>query len=532
MSVWIQDAYERILPESPAGVTTHAAIEGTLGETIAFQVGVRPADRLGEITVELEGRLAAGATVRLAELVPLRRHTIDTEVGMMEGHAPGFVPDPLVSWRGVPFEGSVSRCLWVSLALPGEPGASEVAVTVRSGQQVLGRVVAGVTVWPCRLAEHTLPVTNWFYSDALVDWYRVEPFSEGYWTLVERYFRNMVEHGQTAIYTPLFTPPLDHKKRDLQLVGVTREPDGSFRFDWSLLRRWLALAQACGFRHIEMSHLFSQWGAAHAIRILVRQDGKLVPLFAPETPAASPPVRAFFERFLPELVSLLKAEGLFERTIFHLSDEPKEADLDRYRAVREMVREIVPEVRVTEALSRIDFYRHGLVDDPVPLISDLKPFLDEGLRPWTYYCCTPRGAYPNRFLDVPLYRQRILGAMLFRFGLTGFLHWGLNYWYRGGTTELIDPYQVTDAHRWPSWTAGDPFIVYPGEDGPVDSIRWETFRSAMNDYRLLEAAAASCGRETVQAWLSRIETTAAWPRSSQYLRDLRLRALRSVARPA
>ena len=33
--------------------------------------------------------------------------------------------------------------------------------------------------------------------------------------------------------------------------------------------------------------------------------------------------------------------------------------------------------------------------------------------------------------------------------------------------------------------AGDPWIVYPGKDGPLDSIRFEAMRDGIADYELL-----------------------------------------------
>ena len=47
---------------------------------------------------------------------------------------------------------------------------------------------------------------------------------------------------------------------------------------------------------------------------------------------------------------------------------------------------------------------------------------------------------------------------------------------------------MTDAHAWPKWAHGDPFVVYPGPDGPIDSIRWEVFAESLQDYALLQMA--------------------------------------------
>ena len=35
--------------------------------------------------------------------------------------------------------------------------------------------------------------------------------------------------------------------------------------------------------------------------------------------------------------------------------------------------------------------------------------------------------------------------------------------------------------------AGDPWIVYPGKYGPLDSIRFEAMRDSIADYALLQA---------------------------------------------
>ena len=42
--------------------------------------------------------------------------------------------------------------------------------------------------------------------------------------------------------------------------------------------------------------------------------------------------------------------------------------------------------------------------------------------------------------------------------------------------------------HWPILPIGDPFVVYPGNDGPLDSIRWENFAEGLQDYALLQSA--------------------------------------------
>jgi len=539
VKVWIQDEFERITPQSPPQGRKRLVVRHARGEVISFQVGVRPDRTLWVWEVSLGGSLARRARVRLAELVPIKHHSLNTPPELTQGLAPGFTADPLVEPRcrphGTALAAGESRCFWVTLRLPNAApkDGGDVSVTVASEGKTLGRVVAKVEVLPFTLPKFDLPYTQWFYSDALADWYETEPFSRLYWTMVERYFRNMTDHGQTMIYTPLFTPPLDTKKRDLQLVDVTEAGRGRYRFGWGKLRRWLRLARDCGFRYFEMSHLFSQWGAKYAIRILVRKpDGRVRPLCRPHAAATCGTYRRFLEQFLPALLRVLRREGIYDRCMFHLADEP-EANNDgsgqaNYEKVRRLVRHIVPQVKVFEAIGSYDTYERGLVDNPVPVLPLVPEFLARGVRPYAYHACCEQGTLPNRYLDYPLYRLRVIGLMLFRFGIRGFLHWGLNYWYRSQTTELINPYLLTDSCAWPMWGQGEGFVVYPGADGPVDSIRWEAYRAAVDDYRFVAAAAKKAGNEKALALLGEIAAPGEFPQNADFLRKVRGRAIRMI----
>ena len=51
----------------------------------------------------------------------------------------------------------------------------------------------------------------------------------------------------------------------------------------------------------------------------------------------------------------------------------------------------------------------------------------------------------------------------------------------------------------------------------MDSIRWEVFRAAMDDYRLLKLADEKVGRDRVAGLLDAIRSPAQYPRSSDYL---------------
>ncbi len=125
----------------------------------------------------------------------------------------------------------------------------------------------------------------------------------------------------------------------------------------------------------------------------------------------------------------------------------------------------------------------GSIDVWVPLPQhfegDIKFFQERrkaGDEVWFYTCLTPKGEYMNRFLDYPLIKTRLLHWANFKYGLTGYLHWGFNYWHG-------DPFKDLQSDWLPP---GDSHIVYPGKRGPLSSIRLEALRDGVEDFELLK----------------------------------------------
>ncbi|MBR0056920.1 MAG: DUF4091 domain-containing protein, partial [Kiritimatiellae bacterium] len=346
----------------------------------------------------------------------------------------------------------------------------------------------GVRVHGVRLAPRTgFDVTHWLYADCLMDSYGTGGFDETFWRILPAYFRDMVSHGQNFLYVPLFTPPLDGLKRPSQLLRVRRRHGGGWDFDWADVRRYIRLAKKCGFSVFEWCHLFAQWGCRNALRIYEGQGEGERLLWPADTAATSATYRRFLARLLPELRGFLRDERILGASRFHLSDEPHGDEARaNYAAARGMVREIAPWMRFMDALSQIEFAREGLVDTPVAIINKALDFHTAGIPAWCYYCCWPRGEHLNHLMDTPLAKVGMHGFLFWRWPFQGFLHWGYNYWNKRGTRQPIDPLLVSDAGAWPDWAYGDPFLVYPGPDGPIDSMRWEVFAEAMQDYALLQ----------------------------------------------
>ncbi|MBA3847570.1 MAG: DUF4091 domain-containing protein [Planctomycetes bacterium] len=428
--------------------------------------------------------------VRRVGAVPMPHYNTKTAAKHRDGRGvlPGMVPDPLIDGELHHFAPGEGSAFWVSLSVPLEtkPGRHAITVELQPKDGAVQTLRTTIEVAAVALKPRVgMPMTHWFHVDCLADRYGVAPYDESFWPLCEKYVRNYVEHGLDCLYVPVFTPPLDGvRKPEVQLLGVTRAGQG-WRFDWSRVERWIAMARRCGVRTFEWSHLFTQWGVERALRIYDASSGTPTLLWPAETGATSDIYRGFLAAFLPELKRFLDRNDLVADSFFHVSDEPHGAHLANYRAARAMLRELAPWMTVMDALSEIEFGAEGLVDHPIPVLSSVPAYRERGIDCWAYYCCWPRGAFLNRLLDTPLTTVAMHGFLFHATRVQGFLHWGFNYWYRFQTTELIDPFQVSDAGGWPSWAHGDTFVVYPGVDGPIDSIRWEIFAEAMQDLALM-----------------------------------------------
>ena len=455
---------------------------------------------------------------------------------------PGLFPDLLMPYTdSMPVVIGQWRSLWVEVRIPEDiaPGNYPIRITLTSADDTACHAseTFQLEVLAPVLPAQTLIHTEWFHNDCLAVHYKVPVFSEEHWTLIENYMAAAARYGMNMILVPLFTPPLDTavggERPTVQLVDVIRE-EGYYRFGFDRLKRYLDLAARCGMQYFEMSHLFTQWGAKAAPKILVqKEDGTLERLFGWDTPATSPEYTTFLQAFLPALQAFLRQEGRLDQSFFHLSDEPSLEHLESYRAARESVRALLDGCRVIDALSDYDFYQQGLVPHPIPSVDRAAEFLDHGVRDlWTYYCCGQVQQVSNRMTAMPSARNRILGWQLFKFEMKGFLHWGYNFWFTRFSHHAIDPFFCTDAED--AFPSGDPFLVYPGEDGhPLPSIRQLVFQEALQDMRALQLLEQRQSHKAVSDWLDSLcrepLTFSAYPRETDWILEAREAVNRKLA---
>lgn len=511
---------------------------GAGGEFAAFQLAMK-SDLNWCVRIEAESELKPFIRLREVGLVPcdIPANAKDDFVLSSE---PGYFPDPLCELA----DGDTIRltldnwhAVWVTVAIP--PGFPAGKYPIRFHFSIppmpcfpwetptLDRdLEVAFEVLPYDLPPQKLLNINWFHADCIMEFYRTGAWTPRHWELLERYMRNMFEHGGNVLYTPLWPIPLDvavgHRRPDCQLLTVT-EREGRYRFDFTRLEQWLTLARGIGFRHFEMTHLFSQWGVKSAPRVIVNGESR----FGWECAADAPEYAAFLRALLPELTALFDRLGLQGKVFFHISDEPPLKFLDNYLRAAALVRPLLGDYPVIDALSDVDFYRTGAIREPIPATPRFADFSALSLpRRWVYYCGDYERGVPNRQLGLPSMRNRVFGILAYAEKIDGFLQWGYNFWFSQNSLDW-HPDVWRDPTCGRGFSGGGAFNVYPGPDGPVDSLHYEVFREGLQDLRVCQLLESRIGRDGVMALLQKdLEKPLAldcYPRSAEWLLAVRRR---------
>ncbi|MDD6174716.1 MAG: hypothetical protein PUC59_03000, partial [Firmicutes bacterium] len=287
----------RVFPdEEPQAKPECGKLTALRGETVSFQAAVRLCGAAGK--AKISAAAAPGVSVRLREVVaapsnyPCHPTQLDDNY---ERTAPGLFPDIL---REMP-DGETRlnawwKAFWIDVETTADTPAGEYPVTV-TVEQVTGpwdaavqpvSAQTAVTVFAAELPEQTLLRTEWFHADCLADYYRVPAFSEEHWRILESFRRTAASRGINMILTPTFTQPLDTavggERTTVQLVDVFQN-DGKWSFGFDKLGRWIDILDRQGVEYIEISHLFTQWGAKHAPKVMATVDGEYKKVFGWET---------------------------------------------------------------------------------------------------------------------------------------------------------------------------------------------------------------------------------------------------------
>ena len=487
--------------------------KGTMlrGERFSYQISLK-SDAYAIGNIRIESPLPEYIRIYQVEQSVMDAPVIDKveEPGYITTE-PGLMPDLLV-----PIENNslfsvnvTGKTLWLEVNLPNDMAAGEYEInfayeTFDFAEPDTTRAVAAtktmtIEVLPLTKKEQSLIYTRWFYADCIADYHNVPIYSDEHFDLIEAYMREAVDVGINMMLVPIHTPPLDTaigtERPCVQLVDIKKVGD-EYIFGFEKLHRFIDICKRAGIRYYEMAHMFSQWGAKRAANIMVEENGVKSYMFGWHVASTDTAYTDFLKQYVSAISRELELLGIAENSYFHISDEPSIDRIDAYRTAIEAIRPFIRNCHTFDALSSKEFYEQGLVECPVTIVSHIHEFLPLNVPDqWVYYCCEPQKTYTNSFMAMPSSRTRILGVLIYKYGIKGFLHWGFNFYNSIVSYYKINPYVTTssDGHH----PSGDSFIVYPAKNGAYPSIRGKVTYEAIGDLDLCRTLEEYIGRDEV-----------------------------------
>lgn len=535
--IWLDSMAKVFYDEEPVESIEGECPSFFVNEVFSVQLGIKSTDESDNDQAEIEigGLLAPFTRLREVVSVPVRYAGKARHTGEYLRKAPGLFPDLLKDikdgklrlisgyWQALHFTFDLRNAGKTKLNF----GKNNLIVTIKTEGNEYKKEIE-LEVLRGELPRLSIYHTEWFHADCLADYYGVESLSERHWEIMANFIRHYGKSGMNTILVPTFTPPLDTEvggeRTTVQLVEVHKN-GSSYSFIFDKVKRFIDICLESGIEYFEMAHLFTQWGANAAPKVMAYTEGELKKIFGWETDSEGEEYTHFLSFYLPALIKKLDEWGLNGKVFFHLSDEPDENCIEKYSRLRKRIAPFLGGYPILDAVSRYSFVERGIVDRPVPGNNHLEPFLENKVKGlWTYYCCAQGDKVPNRFMSMPSARNRIMGVLLYYFDIKGFLHWGYNFYNSQYSIEHINPYAVTDAGG--AFQAGDAFLVYPGVDGkPEDSLRMMALNEGFQDYRALVKYEEKVGREEVISLIERLFggklSMENYPASYKYIEDLR-----------
>lgn len=289
-------------------------------------------------------------------------------------------------------------------------------------------------------------------SKPIPDYYDYELYSDDWW----HYIGELAKASKALHINVLWIPGIPL----LQTAGSKRISQEKWHFDFKYLEKYVDtfLANGSYNRIIFQDIIVPVHGKA--IKGL-DENGKLVRFDIPGEDA-----ELWAKNFYTALYDFFKRKRLLNYLMMHLQDEPHSTEYWIWG--QERCAKYMPGVKCSEPLDfsvakelighchhfipRIDVYEnHKKLFQQIQRGGDVV---------WCYSCCEPQAPhYLNKMIDLPQIYSRLIIWACFSQNLTGFLHWGGNFW------EGVNSFGIFPTAR----DKGDGYIVYP--DVPNNSVR-------------------------------------------------------------
>lgn len=435
--------------------------------------------------------------LRYVGYVPVREHDPRTggasiaavDGGVISGQGKArVIADPLLEQPSVDVPRGEAQPIWFSWHIPPSTAPGTYRGTVRIAADNAQPVTYALQL---DVADVTLPnpqdngfhLDVWLNPNAIAGAYRVQLWSAAHWSLLTAYFKGLAAAGQHTITTTIIPNPWlvdwnDWKPQTAYGYDtmVQWEYDGlHWRFDYRRFDRYVQAARAAGLGPDITAYSLLAFRGPQRITYLDTRSGATV---TRRMKAGDPFWTAAWTAFLTDFSEHLKQRGWFEHTWLAFDERPA----DILAPVMALLKRVAPEFLQRTQMAgtaevSADARNLSLGLDSLNTVSDEWIAARHARGGITTFYVWAGDQHPNTLTFSPAVEARMMGWVVAARGLDGWLHWAWNDW-------------TADVFRDPryAFSQGDEYLVYPGQAGPLSSIRWELLQDGIEDAVLVRMA--------------------------------------------
>jgi len=484
--LWLVDPLEPIYPDSNklANYSTHWEADFPMGTIAEAHIIIKlPKSKEFKIFVSLNKKSIYNTISELID-VPVEQNTgLDsrTEIftDQINPHVIRRAPfriyeviKPLENNKVITKNPYTALRLEIPSILISDPG-KYVAEIYIEGNEIIANSTFQFTIHPVELTclkESKFFYTNWFNLIQVEKYHNVERWSSQWYNVLDKYAALMSHGRQNSITIP---------NELFQYIN------GKFILDEDKLLKFINVFRNYGFQYFESPHLMyrgdeDDWSDPELKVVLTKkryytENGK-----------------EDIEKLIKLIKEFTQKNNLENNWLQHIADEPTPVNAKCYKDIAKQVKNIYPEIKIMEATNARDDVA-GAVDIWCPIINDFQENEEFfrgreklGEKVLVYTCLIPGGKWLNRTLDMEKLRQVYFGWGAAYYKTSGYLHWGLNQYYADPYKQSVIKHPSPIAGPTNFLPAGDTHIIYPDQNGPLSSIRFESHRIGCEDYELLQ----------------------------------------------
>ena len=351
-----------------------------------------------------------------------------------------------------------------------EPSVQRIKVTLQTGgkEYVIPITLTVHKATIPELKDSRLTVVNWVRPSSLVEHSGSERHSEAYWETYKKLLSHMVDIRNNHL-------SIAESWKRIPDEAIRDEDGKIIDFDLAPYEKALRLAEKAGMTKLYGPYI-AHWEKWDKEEIYLLWDWeKKWRITGAE---AYRQLKLYFKR----IKEMIERNGWQDKYIQPLCDEPQFPNVEDYRTLCGIVRQLFPEVVIHDP---VEVYNIAGAAEIICIKQAIyEKYLDEfkelqslGQRMTYYACGFPAGPTMNRTLDLPLFVGRLSFWMCHRYNFEGYLHWG--YHVEGG---------FDNTNHAGTMAPGNHSIVYYSDviGDYVDTVRSNNQRAGAEDWELLE----------------------------------------------